>query len=187
MRRDGFIVVVPQCLIRPKWLKRSSRIGPGARRLLLGFVLAATVPLAWSDTFGPWIGIKTYHISREEPVNEDNKVLGLRYNRWFGARFDNSFNDPSWAIGYAVWQWDRPFLGRYLNNWDYTLRLSPGVAYGYGNRFALSINGFTPGIIPSVGLEWSFSQKWILGTDLLYIWTEQGGVFLQGVHLAWKW
>lgn len=158
------------------------------RRLVLSaFMLALISPGAWSDTFGPWLGVNTYHVSRSEPVNEDNNVIGARYNRWFGARFENSFHDPSWALGYAVWQKRAPLPADWLERWRYTLRVSPGLAYGYGDRFALSVGGFTPGIIPSVGLEWSPTERWILGSDLLYIWTQEGGVLLQGIHLGWQW
>lgn len=154
---------------------------------VLSLVPAAYTAVAQADTIGPWVGVNTYHFSREDPVNENNQIIGLRYNRWFGTRFDNSFNDPSWAIGYAAWQHRRPLWGDYIDNWHYVLRLSPGVAYGYGDRFALSVGGFTPGVIPSVGLEWSLSRRWVLGSDVLYVWTERGGVLLQGIHLAWQW
>lgn len=149
-------------------------------------VLLAFVPTAWAGTVGPWIGVKTYHLSRENPVNEQNQLVGVQYNRWFAARFENSFHEPSWAVGYALWQMERPVISRYPG-WRYNLRLSPGIAYGYGDRLSLSVGGFTPGLIPSAGLKWKLSEEWQFGSDVLYIWTDDGGVLLQGLYLGWSW
>lgn len=141
----------------------------------------------WASSVGPWLGVYTHHLSRDEPVNENNGLVGLRYDRWYLARFQNSFNEPSWVAGFTLWERNRPFLPEHTPNLSYSLRLSPGIAYGYGERLALTVHGFTPGLIPSAGLEWSFSERWFLGSDLLYIWTDDGGVLMQGVHLGWRW
>lgn len=149
-------------------------------------LLLLYVNTAWAGAVGPWIGMNTVHLNPQEPVNERNNIIGVQYNRWFFAYFQNSFNDPSWAVGYTLWQKEAPFF-RGHDEWRYSLRLSPGVAYGYGERLALSVGDFTPGLIPSLGVRWQFHERWQLGSDLLYIWTDAGGVVLHGVSLNWQW
>ena len=149
-------------------------------------LLLLTLNTAWADSVGPWIGVNTVHLNPQEPVNEHNRLIGGQYNRWFFAYFQNSFHEPSWALGYALWQRERPFHADH-DAWRYTLRLSPGVAYGYGSRLSLSVGPFTPGLIPSAGVTWQFHDRWQLGSDLLYIWTDAGGVLLHGIRLSWQW
>lgn len=149
-------------------------------------VLALCIAPAWAGSIGPWIGLRTVHLNPQEPVNERNRLIGARFNRWFLAYFQNSFYDPSWAVGYALWQAEPP-LFKHRNDWRYSFRLSPGVAYGYREPLALSVGDFTPGLIPSAGLIWQFNERWQLGSDLLYIWTDDGGVLLSGISLNWQW
>lgn len=130
---------------------------------------------------GPWLGLYTYHISREKPMNERNQILGWQYNRWLIARFTNSFDETSYSLGYRWKEWpvrlsDRSRLG---------FGLSPGIAYGYGDRLTASFGGFTPGLIPSATLEWRQSPHWSVAKDVLYIWTDNGGVLLGGLSIKW--
>lgn len=130
---------------------------------------------------GPWFGLYTYHISRDKPVNERNQIVGWQYNRWLIARFTNSFDETSYSLGYRWLEW--PW---YLNDRSrVNVGLSPGVAYGYGDQLSISYAGFTPGLIPSVSLEWRYAAHWSVGKDLLYIWTDNGGVLLGGLSVKW--
>ncbi|MCH8530811.1 MAG: hypothetical protein LAT65_08160 [Saccharospirillum sp.] len=143
-------------------------------------LLFFSYPVQAFDT-GPWLGLYTYHISRDRPVNERNQLLGWQYNRWLVARFTNSFDETSYSLGYRWKEWPVPLSERSRLNFG----LSPGVAYGYGDRLTAGFAGFTPGLIPSASLEWRYSPQWSVSKDFLYIWTKNGGVVLGGLSIKW--
>jgi len=157
------------------------------RNLLLFFLMLMSLKsyAENSNYIGIWGNVHTYHLSRENKVNEENQLLGIQVNRLFFSTFDNSFDQRSYALG---WRWlDYKFQFGKLKTLDWSIGLSPGLAYGYGNRFLLSFWNLTPGLIPSAGIEWNVTEQVQLGSEILYIWSEQGGVLMTGITAGWKW
>jgi hypothetical protein len=136
-----------------------------------------------SNTLGLWTNIHSYHLSRENVVNEENQLLGLQWNRWFAGTFSNSFYQRSYVLG---WCWLRgDWAVSHSSKWSVTAKLSPGIAYGYGNRFLLSFWNLTPGLLPSAGFNYDVNEQLTLGAETFYVWSEQGGVLVTGLNASW--
>ncbi len=79
-----------------------------------------------------------------EKHQDEQRLIGL-------ALFRNSFGQPS-AYAYGAYHW-HGFLGEPR----LTAKVSAGIIYGYTGKYAdkvpLNWNGFSPGLIPSVGYK----------------------------------
>lgn len=125
--------------------------------ILFSIVFAATANAEINVTFGGW----SYHVQdRDIITNEDHKLLGLSYvnenNGWggFAARFDNSFDRESYALGVA----------KYWSVSDFIVGIQGGAVYGYtscmGNEGDKSV--WCPMVVPSISYA-----KWDLQPTIM--------------------
>lgn len=131
-----------------------------------------------------WQGVKTYHVDRanDEANNESNQITAVFYNRWLFSSFINSYSRRSELIGYNFWYW--PYESeRYF----YHFGISIAAATGYGRELKSNIDGLvTIGVSPFAGIKYKLSKHWFVGTDLLYLPTDNGGVLVSGLNLTYR-
>lgn len=131
-----------------------------------------------------WQGVKTYHVDRanDEANNESNQITAIFYNRWLFSSFINSYSRRSELIGYNFWYW--PFEEK---NYFYHFGISIAAATGYGRELKSNIDGIvTIGVSPFAGIKYKISKHWLVGTDLLYLPTDNGGVLVSGLNLTFR-
>ncbi|MCK9174613.1 MAG: hypothetical protein M0O96_04975 [Desulforhopalus sp.] len=76
-----------------------------------------------------FLGMATLHFnSKSRKIrNWNQKLVGIQYNDFFAATFENSFYNQTWTAGLA-----RNFFSTNIsNNWDTTIGYRLGLAYGY--------------------------------------------------------
>jgi hypothetical protein len=76
-----------------------------------------------------YLGMFTYHFDPKSRRNRNwnQALVGFQYKDFFVCTFMNSFDDRSWAAGFA-----RNYYTRELNDaWDLTLGGRLGLLYGY--------------------------------------------------------
>lgn len=129
-------------------------------------------------------GIGTYHMSENPAHNNDNHIVGFLYNRWFITHYKNSHLGESWGLGYALGNWqylpnpDSPFMFR--------TRMWTGVATGYGDRLLIHWGPLTLAFLPEFSTELELSEHWSTGFSGLYIPTDAGGVWVNGIQLSYR-
>lgn len=133
----------------------------------------ALFPAAGSgDNWRLMLSPYTYHYFRD-PAHRPVHMIGLERQRtdgivWGGTYFSNSFGQPSAYI----------FGGEHLTDWSAYPQLfaewTAGLLYGYKGQYAnkvpLNHNGFSPGLVLSVG--WQFTPTYsaqfnVLGNSAL--------------------
>lgn len=116
------------------------------------------------------LGLYTQHVDPSGDTNESSELIGLGYRDYTVASFVNSYHDRSYFAG-------KQFHTRRFHPWggdDWFVQgnLYAGMVYGYRERVP-NLEGFTPGLIPTVGLAYRN-----LAAELLYVPTPSGGVFM---------
>jgi len=137
-----------------------------------------------SDEISILVGVGTYHFSKDPEHNNRNDIIGLLTNNWFITRYTNSHKGESWGFGYTIGNWQVQPTQKY----PVTLksRIWAGAATGYGDRLKLHWGPFTMALIPEFATEIRLTDHWATGLSSLYIWTEQGGVLVNGVQLKYR-
>ncbi len=108
-------------------------------------------PQAWTFTVGPYVHHwsknpehRTAFVFAVEKHVDERRLIGL-------SLFRNSFGQPS-AYAYGGYHWHN-FLGEPR----LTAKVTAGIIYGYTGKYAdkvpLNWNGFSPGLIPSLGIK----------------------------------
>ena len=137
-----------------------------------------------ADELVIWQGVKTYHVDRanDEANNESNQITAIFYNRWLFSSFINSYSRRSELIGYNFWYW--PYE---QEHYFYHFGISLAAATGYGRELKTNIDGkITLGISPFAGIKYKLNTKWLVGTDLLYLPTDNGGVLVSGLNITYR-
>lgn len=140
--------------------------------------------LATADRISLWIGLDTYHVDREndEANNEQNEINALFYNRWIFSSFINSYSRRSELIGYQLWHWPNE-----TEKFYYHYGVAVAAATGYGRELASNIDGVvTLGVSPYLGGQYKFNARWSSGLDIMYLPTDNGGVFVWGLNLSYR-
>lgn len=109
----------------------------------------------------------TFHYSRDS-AHRPVRMIGLERQRtdgivWGGTFFSNSFGQPSVYV----------YGGERLNGWSEFDQLfaqwTAGVLYGYKGEYKdkvpLNYNGFSPGLVLSVG--WQFTPSYSAQVNVL--------------------
>lgn len=128
---------------------------------------------------GLLIGINTFHISGDTSHNEQNQILAIQQNKWVLSHYINSHSDTSWAVAYESLNTGLQVVPK-LN---LSGSLWVGVATGYEDRLLLHWGPLTFAALPEVQLLVDISSRWQIGVTALYIWTDAGGVVVQGLVL----
>ena len=139
---------------------------------------------AEGDILQLWVSTNTYHVDRanDEANFEQNQITSIFYDRWFFGSFINSYSRRSEILGYHYW-----YYPHQKDQLFYHYGVSLAVATGYGRELATNVDGrVTLGISPFAGVKYFFTDKWALGADVLYIPTDNGGVFVSGVNLNYR-
>ncbi len=125
----------------PAWVAAEGGSGPGAEK-------------RWDLTLSPytlhWGGDSAEH----KPVVLASLDRALAGNRFCGmSLFSNSFGQPT-AYVYGGQRWDN-FMGQP----QLFVKVTAGIFYGYVGKYKdkvpFNYNGFSPGIIPSLGYAFS--------------------------------
>lgn len=128
-----------------------------------------------------WRGIYTYHVDRSgDAIDETNHMTSIGYNRWFVGAFKNSYSKQSEVIGYKAWfhQWD-------FDNNKFEAAFYVAAATGYDKELWSNIDGLvTIGLSASLGWRYQLSSAYWIGADVLYLPTDNGGVFASGLNLT---
>ena len=165
-------------------MNKKRNIGHPFWQFILSLVLFSFV----FPTFGKelnliqfWQGVNTVHV-RHDPeagLTEQNRITSIFYNRWYVGSFINSFSKRSEILGYHYW-----YYPHRQEDWFYHYGVSIAVATGYGRKLASNIDGrLTFGLSPFAGGKFFLNQKWAIGADVLYIPTDDGGVFVTGLNI----
>lgn len=72
------------------------------------------------------LGQFSYHFNRDYDYNESHNLIGIEYNRYFIAHFENSYGHDSVVVGY---RFVRPYR-------SIELGLKLGAVHGYKDRFS---------------------------------------------------
>jgi hypothetical protein len=126
------------------------------------------------------LGLVTRHVKPSDDTNEDSDFLGLSYKKFAMARFINSYDNETW-FGGIIYRTSKLNL---FEDSDFYLQgnLYPGIVYGYKDHLP-DIGGFTPVLIPTVGLGYKR-----VCLEVLYFPSPSGGVFSGALRfdLGWK-
>jgi hypothetical protein len=141
--------------------------------ILMGFTPASAAQQ------GLMVGINTTHLSGDTSVNEQNQILGFQHDKWIVSRYVNSHSNTSWAVAYESLNTGLQIAPK-LN---LSGSLWVGAATGYGDRLLLHLGPLTFAVLPEVQLLVDISSRWQIGATAIYIWTELGGVVVQGLVL----
>lgn len=131
-----------------------------------------------------WRSIDTYHVDRanDEASFEQNQVTSIFYGRWFAGTFVNSYQRRSELVGYHFW-----YNISENEDWFWHYGASVAAATGYGRELATNIDGLvTLGVSPFAGVKWKFNHNWALGLDVIYIPTDNDGVFVSGLNISFR-
>jgi hypothetical protein len=163
--------------INPDPLPMTASMLARSRNLAAALLAAASWhgAAAETDTFDGWeLSFSPYTIhfhpsDEHKPVVQLGLLKGLS-DRWIagGAVFSNSFGQPS---AYAY------FGQRYIapGGWDkWYLQWTAGILYGYVGQYKdkvpLNYRGFSPGLVPSIGYQFSdriYGELDLLGNSAL--------------------
>ena len=121
------------------------------------------------------LGLYTRHVDPSDDTNEYSELIGLGYRDYTVASFVNSYHDRSYFAGKRFHT--RRFSPGGTDDWFVQGNLYTGMVYGYHERVP-NLEGFTPGLIPTVGLAYRN-----LAAELLYVPTPDGGVFMSLLSL----
>ena len=149
--------------------------------IFLGFSLHFSTNSQTRDILQVWHSVNTYHVDRanDEANFEQNAITSIFYNRWFFGSFINSYSRRSEILGYHYWYYPNK-----KDNVFYHYGVSLAIATGYGRELATNIDGvITVGISPFAGAKYFIDEDWAIGADILYIPTDNGGVFVSGVNI----
>jgi hypothetical protein len=159
-------------LINPGLLPMTSSMLDRFRNLVAALLAAACwhSASAETDTFDGWeLSFSPYTIhfhpsDEHKPVVQVGLLKGLA-DRWIagGAVFSNSFGQPS-AYAYVGQRYIAP------GGWDkWYLQWTAGILYGYVGQYKdkvpLNYKGFSPGLVPSIGYQ--FTERIYGELDLL--------------------
>ncbi|WP_213957089.1 ABC transporter ATP-binding protein [Variovorax sp. dw_954] len=161
-KRLGKVALALGCLVAPAaWAQDASVATPADPAPATGPATATVQPSApaafptlkdgakWEFTFSPY----SYHF-HSDPEHKNVWLVGLARLRedgqiWGFAAFTNSFGQPSAYAYYGhIWEnlFDQPKL---------YAKLTAGILYGYKGKYKDKVpynhNGWSPGLIPSVG------------------------------------
>lgn len=131
-----------------------------------------------------WASVKTYHVDRanDDANFEQNQIKTIFYDRWFLGHFINSYRKESWLFGYQMWHYELDW-----QPWQLQYGVSLAAATGYGRELATNVDGIvTLGVSPYFGMDYQVNDTWSVGADILYIPTDNGGVFVSGVSLGYS-
>lgn len=141
-----------------RWLVAASVALPMALAPLAGLCAAAETPAtAPLDARGDKIEIQispyTHHFSES---SEHTNVLALALSSvhssgwlWGGAYFRNSFGQPCVYV-FGGRKYEEPF-GLSRTYWNWTAGILYGYKPPYENKVPYNHNGFSPGIVPTIG------------------------------------
>lgn len=129
-------------------------------------------------------GLNSYHFSENPEHNNSNDIVGVLYKNWFLTRFTNSHHGQSWGfgrtLGNAIYHPD------WSGNFQIRGRFWAGAATGYGDRLKIHYGPLTFAFLPEVALEYQINHRWSTGVSGLYIWTDKGGVWVNGLQVKYR-
>ena len=160
----------------------SSNFAQIAFKVILTSLLLVKSSSVYSSELTIWHSVNTYHVDRanDEANDENSKVITVFYNDWFIGSFNNSYSKRSEILGYKIWKKHWTF-----NKQQFETGFSIALATGYGRELWSNIDGIvTLGVSPSIGWSYRLSEDHKLGIDVLYLPTDNGGVFVSGINVT---
>lgn len=115
--------------------------------------LLVLVPRSQASDLSLLIGGWSYHYDRNESFNETHNLIGLCYKTFCAASYKNSYDVDS---GLVYYQYDL----------SHGFNLKAGLMGGYSGHEDIAFSGL--GLIPMLGLGYSFNLLSIDGNNLLF-------------------
>ena len=122
-----------------------------------------------------FLGMFTYHFTEKSRStrNWQQDLIGLQYNGFFLATFENSFYNRSWVAGIAR----EIFSSTISNNWTFITGYRLGGVYGYNEGEAPFAN-YSP-VVPVVELFAQSTFREHFGVELMLTTSISLGFFYQ--------
>ncbi len=122
------------------------------------------------------------HFSDKGEPNEDNDLIGVRYNKWGFATYENSQFDRTYTISYDFYGLNKNITEKI----SLSAKIPFAIAHGYDRNKAVNLFGFVGFVYLDSSIKFEINEKISIRALTLLLPTLGGGAIAPGIGLSIK-
>ena len=132
------------------------------------------------DKFGLIFVPKSDHFSDRGEPNENNNLVGFKYNKWGVATYENSQFDRTFTLSYDFYEYDIELSEK----WSFSAKVPFAIAHGYNRDKAVNLFGFVGFVFLESSIEYEIANGISIRGLALVLPTLGGGAVAGGFGIT---